>query len=105
MKRDDFRDFVLDQLEELGPITCRAMFGGSGLYLGPAFFAIVYKERLYFKTDEESRQDYRRRQMKPFRPNARQTLKTYYQVPVEILEDSDQLVVWASRAVAAQHNR
>ena len=29
--------------------------------------------------------------MKPFRPNAKQTLKSYYQVPVEIIEDADEL--------------
>ena len=36
--------------------------------------------------------------MKPFRPNARQTLKTYCEVPVTVLEDSDLLADWARRA-------
>jgi len=29
--------------------------------------------------------------MKPFRPNAKQTLKSYYRVPIDIIEDGDQL--------------
>jgi DNA transformation protein len=37
--------------------------------------------------------------MKPFRPNSKQTLKTYYAVPVEILEDAQQLADWASQAI------
>jgi DNA transformation protein len=37
--------------------------------------------------------------MKPFRPNRKQTLKTYYEVPVEIVEDAEQLIEWAQRAI------
>ena len=37
--------------------------------------------------------------MKPFRPNARPTLQTYYEVPVEIIEEQDQLTEWAKRTV------
>ena len=47
-----YLDYVLEQLGELGPVTSRAMFGGHGLYLGDHFFAIVYRDRLYFKTDD-----------------------------------------------------
>jgi DNA transformation protein len=37
--------------------------------------------------------------MKPFRPNPRQTLKTYYELPVDVMEDRDQLKHWARRAI------
>ncbi len=97
-KSDGFRDFVLDQLDGLRGVTCRAMFGGYGLYRGDVFFGIIHKGRLYFKTDEKSRAAYRERGMKPFRPNRKQTLKTYYEVPVEIVEDAEQFAAWAARA-------
>jgi DNA transformation protein and related proteins len=97
-KNDGFKDFVLDQLSGLRGVTCRAMFGGYGLYQNDVFFGIIHKSRLYFKTDETSRAAYRKRGMKPFRPNAGQTLKTYYEVPVEIVEDADQLITWAKQA-------
>jgi DNA transformation protein len=98
MKSDGFKDFVLDQLAEVRDVSARAMFGGYGLYKGPLFFGIIHKGRLYFKTDETSRPAYVERGMKPFRPNAKQTLKTYYEVPAEILEDREQLTVWTERA-------
>ncbi len=41
---------------------------------------------------------YRAQQMKPFKPNARQTLKNYYEVPVDVLESADSLVEWAKTA-------
>lgn len=101
MSDADFKDFVLDQLRRLGAVRARAMFGGYGLYRDEAFFGIVHDGRLFLKTDERSRTTYEEWGMGPFRPNARQTLKTYYEVPVDVLEDDEALAAWASRALAA----
>lgn len=98
-KNDSFKDFVLDQLSDLRSVTCRAMFGGYGLYRGEAFFGIIHKGRLYFKIDRRTRPNYTAKGMKPFRPNAKQTLKTYYEVPVDIIEDQEQLREWAEQAM------
>lgn len=100
--RDDFPEFVQDQLAGLGGVACRRMFGGHGLYRGPTFFGILYKGRLYFKTDESSRTEYLAHGMQPFRPNAKQTLKNYYEVPPEVVEDGETLAAWARRALAAK---
>lgn len=97
-KNDGFRNFVLDQLSELPSLTCRAMFGGYGLYCGRVFFGIIHRGRLYFKTNTTTAPRYRERAMKPFRPNATQTLTTYYEVPVDVLEDAEELAIWAQRA-------
>ena len=97
-KHDGFKDFVLDQLSELPGLTHRAMFGGFGLYCGRVFFGIVHRGRLYFKTNATTAPRYRERKMQPFRPNAKQTLKTYYEVPLDVLEDSEELTIWARQA-------
>jgi DNA transformation protein len=99
-KDADFKDFILDQLRDLRGVRARAMFGGFGLYSDDDFFGIVYKGRLYFKTDESSRAAYLERGMKPFRPRARQELERYHEVPVEIAEDATALARWARAAIA-----
>jgi DNA transformation protein len=96
---DSFKEFVLDQLDAQGGVRCRAMFGGYGLYQEDVFFGIISKSRLYFKTDARSRSAFLGRGMKPFRPNPKQELQTYYEVPVEVLEDRDELARWASEAI------
>ena len=101
-KDESFKNFVLDQLRELDDVEARRMFGGFGLYQDETFFGIIHKGRLYFKIDDATVGEYRKRKMKPFRPNAKQTLKSYYQVPVDIIEDADQLRHWAEKAVACQ---
>jgi DNA transformation protein len=104
-KNDSFRDFVLDQLGGLNDVEARRMFGGYGLYQDETFFGIIHRGRLYFKIDERTIGKYRKRKMKPFRPNAKQTLKSYYQVPVEVIEDAEQLAEWAGKAIGCQKNK
>ena len=99
MRDDSFRDYVLDQLTPLA-VTARAIFGGHGIYHRGEFFAILHGGRLYFRTDTASRAAYVERGMQPFRPNARQTLTTYYEVPPEVLEDGSELLAWARTALA-----
>lgn len=96
---DTFKDFVLDQLERLPGLRWRRMFGSYGLYCGENFFAIISKSRLYFKTDDKTRGAYLERESRSFRPNPEQELKVYFEVPLEILEDRDLLIQWASAAV------
>ncbi len=102
-KDDSFKAFILDQLEPLNGLTCRAMFGGFGLYAeNKCFFGIIHRGQLYFKTDGKTRADYIEMEMTPFRPNKKQTLKNYYEVPVEIIEDQEVLFIWASKAIVCR---
>src|SRR5438876_1570946 len=80
---DGFKSFVLDQLEELGDVTPRAMFGGVGLYRRGVFFGILARDTLYLKVDETNRAQYERAGMKPFRPYPdRPGTMQYYAVPL-----------------------
>jgi DNA transformation protein and related proteins len=96
-----FRQFVLDQLEELGEVTPRSMFGGVGLYRRGVFFGIVAGDALYLKVDDSNRNDYVSAGMKAFKPypNRSGTMQ-YFQVPLAVLESGPELARWVRRAVA-----
>lgn len=98
-KHNGFKDFVLDQLADLRGLTCRAMFGGYGLSHKGTFFGIIHKGRLYFKVSPTTVERYESHGMKPFRPNAKQTLKSFYEVPVEAIENPEQLSDWAEESL------
>lgn len=97
-KSDGFKDFILDQLTDLHHVTCRAMFGGYGLYQKATFFGIIHKGRLYFKVTATTVPNYKEHGMKPFRPNAKQTLTSFYEVPIDVIEDVEALTQWAAEA-------
>ena len=63
-----FRAFALDQLEELGEVTPKSMFGGVGLYHNGLFFGILAGDVLYLKADELTRATFERAGSKPFKP-------------------------------------
>jgi DNA transformation protein len=101
MDRKGFEGWTLNRLSEIGDITVRPMFGGHGIFWRNVIFGMVFRERLYLKVDEQSKGEYLDRGMGPFRPNERQTLKSYYEVPPEILDDREELLSWAREAIRA----
>lgn len=101
-----FGAFVLDQLSGLDGVEAKPMFGGAGFYLDESFFGILYKKQLYFRVSDETIGDYKKRKMKPFEPFEGRKGKTrYYEVPLEILESSRDLVAWARKAAKAQEDK
>ena len=95
-----FRSFVLDQLEPLGTIVAKSMFGGVGLYCEGLFFGLIALDVLYLKVDETTRGDYEAAGSSPFRPFPdRAGSRQYYAVPLDVLESQRDLVDWARKAV------
>jgi DNA transformation protein and related proteins len=99
----EYLRYVLEQLGGLGRISSRRMFGGAGIYCGELFFALVFEDQLYFKVGDANRAEYEERDMRRFKPyaNRPELSMTYYTVPVDVLEDSEQLREWGRRSVAA----
>jgi DNA transformation protein len=95
-KRDSFLDFVLDQLREVDGVSARAMFGGHGLYRDARMFGIVFKGRFYLKVSAATRPRFEEAGMKPFRPSAKQTLRSYFEVPADVVESPAELARWVS---------
>lgn len=96
---EGYRDFVLEQLERVCPVTARSMFGGVGLYAQGLFFALIAEDRLYFKVDNSTRPDFERLSMGPFRPFGEDKAMGYYEVPADVLEDRAQLEGWMRKAI------
>ena len=97
-----FRAFVLDQLEELGDVVPRSMFGGVGLYRRGLFFGILAGDVLYLKADDVTRPEFEAAGSKPFKPYSnRSGTMSYYSVPAGVLESALELARWGRLAIAA----
>ncbi len=102
MVSDEFISYALDQLSDFGEVTPRKMFGGVGLYHDGLMFALIADDILYFKVDDSNRSDYEEAGYGPFRPYPdKETVMSYYEVPIDVSEDRDELASWAERSFGA----
>ncbi len=99
----DFKDKIVHHLNQVAPVTARAMFGGYGLYADGIMFALIAYETLYFKVDDENRADYLEADMGPFlyERHGKPIEMSYYQLPEMVLENPTTLLHWIEKAQAA----
>ena len=97
---DEYLTYVIDQLECLGPVRYRRMFGGAGLYFEDLFFGLIADDVLYLKVDASNRADYEAEGMGPFKPFPdKKEVMQYYEVPIDVLENRETLRDWARKAL------
>lgn len=98
---DSYIAYIVDQLEHLGMVTVKKMFGGAGLYHDGIIFGVMADDILYFKVDNSNRADYEKVGMNPFKPfEDKPMIMPYYEVPPEVIENKENLASWALKALA-----
>ena len=95
-----FRDFVLDQLAGLGEFETKNMFGGVALLHRGAAFAKIKHDKVWLKVDHSNRQEFEKRGMQQYTYGKDGSRKlNFFEAPVEVVEDHDELVKWAQRSI------
>jgi DNA transformation protein len=101
---DEFISHFIDQLSSWGKVFAHRMFGGAGLYCDGVIFGIIVDDVVFLKVDDSNRDDFIRAGSFPFNPYPEKakekTVMSYYEIPVDILEDRDQLAIWVGRSLA-----
>ncbi len=77
------------------------MFGGAGLYREGIMFGLIADDRAYLRVDDSNRASFEDAGSEPFHPYGAKATMPYYEVPVDVLEDSGDLCAWAHKALAA----
>jgi DNA transformation protein len=99
----EFIELVKELLAPLGPIMVRRMFGGAGVYCDAVVFAFIDDDTLFLKTDEGARAAFESEGMGPFTYMTKDgpgTLMSYWRAPDRLLDEPDEIVLWARRALA-----
>ncbi len=101
--KSEFVEYLAEQLQPLGEMSARGMFGGWGFYLDGRMFALVADEAFYIKTDDVNRREFEARGLRPFRYDTKQGRATirYYEPPAEAVDDREVLCLWAGKGVEA----
>ena len=97
-----YQEYILDLLAPLAPQP-RRMFSGVGLFHRSVMFGLLVRDALYLRVDERSRVKFEDAGSRPFtydRAGRTARLTAYYEVPEELLDQPEQLLVWARDAIA-----
>lgn len=99
---DGFIELLKDALNALGPVRVRRMFGGAGVYADGVMFALVADDALFLKADATTRAAHEAEGLTPFvyRAKGQSVALGYWRAPDRLLDDPDEMVEWARRALA-----
>lgn len=91
-----------DLFSAFGPIALRRFFGGEGICSGEIMFGMIFSERIYFKTDERTREAFLAEGCEPFTfEKGNETIVTgWYALPDRLYDDPEELANWVKRACA-----
>ncbi len=102
---DGFVAHVLDLLGDWGGVSARRMFRSYGLYRQGAMFGLISRDTLYLRVDDRNRPDFTAAGSRPFSyqrgPSKQVEIPAYMECPPDILEDAEEMVRWATQALAA----
>lgn len=100
---ENFKEYVLEQLSHLDGLSARRMFGGVAIYQYGTVFALISDDVVYLKVDETTVDKYIEEGSNAFKPFPnRAVIKSYYDLPINVLEDSDKFIEWAEESIAVQ---
>jgi DNA transformation protein len=98
-----FHGFVEELFAGLGPLRIRRMFGGAGVYAGGVMFGLIDEDTLYLKTDAPLRAELAAEGSAAWvysRAKGVWEDSAYWRLPEAALDDPDEAVAWARRALA-----
>lgn len=95
-------DEVADVFTAFGPVKCRRMFGGLGIYAEGVMFALVGFGEIYLKADEPLAARLEGEGSKPFayEGKGRMISLGYWSIPERRLDDADAVAEIAHAALA-----
>ena len=97
------REFLYELFEPFGAIDIKRMFGGFSLSADGLTFALVMRDALYLKADEETISWFELEGGVPFSYEAKgrpRVLTSYWQMPERLYDDPDETADWARAALA-----
>ena len=101
---EEMAQFVIEQLAMDDAIVTRPLFGAIALYRNGQVFAMAWKGSLYFKVNEATRKDYEAANSHALgyvSEGVDHSLKSFWEVPADVIEDREALREWAGKACEA----
>lgn len=101
---DGFAEYLKEQLEPLGRVSMRRMFGKTGVFCDGAMLGIVSDDTFYVRVDEHNRATFAEAAAHPplnYAKGGKLIDLAFWRVPERLIDEPDALLDWARAALAA----
>lgn len=96
-------EWICDVTRDMGTIRIKRMFGGAGLFCDNLMFGLEADGGIFFKADDVNRPDFEAVGSQPFSylSKARRVSLSYWRIPEMLVDDEEEMRIWALRAFEA----
>ena len=102
--KNELAEHCRELLGNVGEVSVRRMFGGHGFYIDGLFVALIAYERLFLKTDAQSRPRFEAAGSEAFvydGSGGKQVSVSYFSAPDQAMESPALMQPWARLALEA----
>ena len=99
-----FAEYLKEQLEPLGRISLRRMFGKTGVFCDGAMLGMVADDTFYVRVDAQNRATFAEAASSPplnYAKGGALIDLAFWRVPERLIDEPDELLDWARAALAA----
>lgn len=99
----EYVSWVVDQLSDFAHIKTKRLFGGNAVLKDDLNFGLIFADELYLKVDEHNKPMFADVQSEQFtyEKGNKTIYVSFWTVPETVIEDTEDLAVWASAAYEA----
>lgn len=106
---NDKHHYICDLLKDWALVYVKSMFGGYGIYRETISIGLIINDIPYFRVDDISRRHYQTAESEAFSYDMKdrqgnlvtRIVNGYWRIPTEVLENNEQLCLWANDAYRA----
>jgi len=95
---EEYVSYIKEIMAPFGNCEFKKMFGSIGIFKDGVSFGGIMENVFRLKVDDTNREAYESRGMGPWQIPGKKMKMSYYEVPVEIMEDPKALKFWAEKA-------
>ena len=102
----EFTEFLREQLEPVGHVTARRMFGKTGVFCDGVMLGMISDNTLYFRFDDQNREAFKEAEAYPqlsYEKKGQMIDLSFLRAPDRLFDEPDELVAWARLALGAAH--
>ena len=94
-------EYIAEMFASFGRVSVRRMFSGAGVFSDGLMIALISRDVVYLKADEQTIPAFEAEGLAPFsyqRAGVARTINSFWRMPERLYDDPDELAQWARQA-------